>query len=146
SHRALARIVRCGTKRERTNRRVNRSPGARSQVAIRIPGEGQKREGAQQSVLGLGTCVDSEVFPGAPSVAVRVAIFCSALAEYVAGVVRIRIRQNIDAQITAELDAGVGARDVVETGTIRRADPHIFDRLGLYGKISRLGPAHGDQS
>jgi hypothetical protein len=50
------------------------------------------------------------------------------------------IERGIDAQITTKLDAGVGARDVEETGAVQRADPHIFDRLGLDRKIGRLPP------
>src|SRR5664279_3459389 len=51
---------------------------------------------------------------------------------------RVLIRRRVDAQITTQLDAGVGTRNVVETGTIQGADPHVFDRFGLYGKISCL--------
>jgi hypothetical protein len=53
---------------------------------------------------------------------------------------------GVDAQITTQLDAGVGARNVEETGTIQGADPHVFDRFGLYGKVSCLCPTHGDQT
>jgi len=35
-----------------------------------------------------------------------------------------------------QLDTGVAARNVEETGTIQRADPHVLDRFGLDGKIS----------
>ena len=44
----------------------------------------------------------------------------------------------VGADIAAELDAGVAARDVVETFTIERADLHVLDRLGLDGKIGCL--------
>jgi hypothetical protein len=42
--------------------------------------------------------------------------------------------------MTTQLDAGVGARNVEESGTIRGADPHVFDHLGLCGKIGCLCP------
>src|SRR5205809_6546664 len=40
------------------------------------------------------------------------------------------------AQVAAELDAGVGAGDVVETRTIQGANLHILDRFGLDRKRS----------
>jgi hypothetical protein len=56
------------------------------------------------------------------------------------------VERGVDAQITTQLDAGVGARNVEETGTIQGADLHVLDRFGLDGKISRLCPAHGEQT
>ncbi len=70
----------------------------------------------------------------------------AASAEIVAGGVSVSVRHNVHAQIAAELDASVGARNVEETGTIQGADPHVFDRFGLYGKIGCLRPANGDQT
>jgi hypothetical protein len=55
------------------------------------------------------------------------------------------VERGIDAQITAQLDAGVGARNLEEAGAIKRTDPHIFDRFGLDGKISRLGSRDGEK-
>ena len=49
------------------------------------------------------------------------------------------------AQVAAELDAGVGAGDVVETRTIQGANLHILDRFGLDRKVGRLSPGHGEQ-
>src|SRR5205814_3190210 len=40
----------------------------------------------------------------------------------------------------ADAHAGLGARNVVEPITIERADLHVFDRLGLDGKIGGLRP------
>src|SRR5258706_11405246 len=42
--------------------------------------------------------------------------------------------RGVDAQMTTQLDAGIGARDVEETGTIQGANLHVLDRLGD-GKI-----------
>ena len=56
------------------------------------------------------------------------------------------VERGVDAQITTQLDAGVGARNVEETGTIQGADPHVLDRFGLDGKISCLCPTHGDET
>jgi hypothetical protein len=44
---------------------------------------------------------------------------------------RIRIDAQIGAHIAAELDAGVGAGDVIEARAIQGADLHVFDRFGL---------------
>ena len=51
------------------------------------------------------------------------------------------IKGRVRTQITPDLDAGVGARDVEESGAVKRADPHIFDCLGLDRKVGRLCPA-----
>ena len=62
-------------------------------------------------------------------------------------VVDAAIERGIDAHIATDLDAGVGARDVEETGTIQGADPHVLDRFGLDGKISCLCPStHGEET
>ena len=49
------------------------------------------------------------------------------------------------AQIAAELDAGIGARNVEETGAVGGADLDVFDRLGLERKIGGASPAGRDQ-
>jgi hypothetical protein len=56
------------------------------------------------------------------------------------------VERGVDAQLAPQLDAGVGARNVEETGTIQGADPHIFDRFGLDRKIGRPCPADGEKS
>src|SRR6266576_400263 len=52
----------------------------------------------------------------------------------------------VGAHVAAELDAGVAARDVVEAFTIKRADLHVLDRLGLDGKIGSLCPSDRNQT
>ena len=61
-------------------------------------------------------------------------------------IVDAAVERGVDAQITTQLDAGVGARNVEETGTIQGADPHVLDRFGLDGKISCLCPTHGEKT
>jgi len=56
------------------------------------------------------------------------------------------VEGGVDAQIAADLDAGIGAGDVLEAGSVERADPHILDGLCLDRKIGRLRPAHGEQA
>src|ERR1041384_3885505 len=46
----------------------------------------------------------------------------------------------------ADLEAGIGARDVEEPFAVETADLHVFDRLGLDGKIGRLCPSNRDQT
>jgi hypothetical protein len=60
--------------------------------------------------------------------------------------VTVRVECDFSAQVTTQLDAGVGARDVVETRTIQGADLHVFDRFGLHGEIGCLRSAHGDKT
>src|SRR5262249_39107389 len=55
-------------------------------------------------------------------------------------IVDAAVEHRVDAQITADLDAGIGARNVPESGTIQRADPHVFDRFGLYGRSAACAP------
>ena len=51
------------------------------------------------------------------------------------GTVGAAVEGGVGAQIAADLDAGVGARDVEEAGAVKRADPDVFDRLGLDRKV-----------
>ena len=46
-----------------------------------------------------------------------------------------RVRVRLGAQVAAELQARIGAGDVVEAGTVDRADLHVFDRLRLDRKV-----------
>src|ERR1700730_12182868 len=55
------------------------------------------------------------------------------------------VERGVGAQITTQLDAGVGARNIEETGAIHGADPHVLARFALDGKISSPSPTPGDQ-
>jgi hypothetical protein len=46
----------------------------------------------------------------------------------------------------ADLDAHIGAGDVIEPDPIQAANLHVLDRLGLYGKISCLRPSYGNET
>ena len=48
------------------------------------------------------------------------------------------IEGDVGAQIAAELDAGIGARDVEEARAVKRANPYVLHRLGLNRKVGRL--------
>src|SRR5262249_7864868 len=45
-----------------------------------------------------------------------------------------------------DLETDVSARNVIETLAVQRADLHVFDRLGLDGKIGSLRPRNRDKS
>src|SRR5215467_1503152 len=48
--------------------------------------------------------------------------------------------------VTADLETDLSARNIVESFAVQRADLHVFDRLGLDGKIGSLRPRHCDKS
>jgi len=62
------------------------------------------------------------------------------------GRVNAAVEGGVDPQIAPKLDTGVGPRNVEEARPIERADPHIFDGLGLERKVGRLGAADGGQA
>src|SRR2546430_12814233 len=50
------------------------------------------------------------------------------------------VNTELRTEVTADPNAGVGAGDVIKPDTIQGADLHVFDRLGLHGKIGCLRP------
>ncbi len=127
---------------------ITRIRGSRTGVSriTRGPGEGRIPVGADHAVLGRGARIDVQVFAGASLKVVAHAVLRTNGAVIGATINAASVEASLDAQITTQLDAGVGARDVVESGTIQGADPHVFDRFGLYGKIGRLCPTQSDQT
>ena len=115
--------------------------GAR--VAVRGPVEHRIEVGADHAVFGGGTRIDVDVLTGAGDVIVIVTIRSAHPARHVIGAGAVE--RHVGTQVAAQLDAGIGARDVVETRAVQRADLHVFDRLGLQRKIGRLCPADSDQ-
>ena len=47
-------------------------------------------------------------------------------------------QRELVADVATELDADIGAGHVVVAGAVETADLHVFDRLGLNGKIGGL--------
>src|SRR5262249_18138532 len=45
-----------------------------------------------------------------------------------------------------DLDASVGSGNVEEPGAVDAANLHVFDRLGLYGKIGSLCPSNRNET
>ncbi|GCC45910.1 hypothetical protein chiPu_0030288, partial [Chiloscyllium punctatum] len=129
----------------RADRGVNGRTVALAGVGIRSPRERRIEEGTDDTVFGRSTRIDVQVFTRAPGVAVGEPVVCTAGTRGVAGVIRVRVHDDVGAQVAAQLDTGVGARDVIETGTIQGANLHVLDRFGLDGKIGRLSSADRDE-
>jgi hypothetical protein len=53
---------------------------------------------------------------------------------------------GLQANPAADLQARVGARDVIETRAVERANLHVLDRFGLNGKIGCLRPCHRNET
>jgi hypothetical protein len=102
-------------------------------------------KGADDAVLGGSAGINRKRKAGTRSEVVHKPVALTEVARPGGLIVDAAVERGVDAQVTAELDAGVGAGDVPESSTIQGADPHVFDRFGLHGKISRLCPTHGDQ-
>jgi hypothetical protein len=117
-----------------------------SAVGAGGPGEHHVREGTDNAVFRRGTGIHIEVLAGARDVGVAVAVTCTAAAVVGAVERAVGVERGFCADVATDLDAGVGARDVVETRTIQGANPHVLDRFGLDGKISCLCPTHGDET
>ena len=52
---------------------------------------------------------------------------------------------GLDTHIPAELQAGVGAGDVIEAVTVERADLHVLYRLCLHRHVGGLRPSDRDE-
>src|SRR5260370_897627 len=104
------------------------------------------REGADDAIFSGGAGINRQRHTGAAVDPVDEPVARAPTARPKRTVIDVAVERAINAQITTQLDAGVGARNIEETGTIQGADPHVLDRFGLDGKISCLCPAHGEQT
>jgi hypothetical protein len=102
--------------------------------------------GPQRAVSGLLTAVHADV-SAAPPHRVRRQTSDAAVGAGKQAVgtrphrVRLRAAEAVrpfGAHVSANLYADIGTGDVVESRTVQGADLHVFDRLGLYGKIGGL--------
>ena len=103
-------------------------------------------EGAYHAVLGRGAGINRQCHTGTGDEIIGIAVLLTEIAVPGRRAVVPAVERGVDAQITTQPDAGVGARDVEETRAIQGANPHIFDCLGLDRKVSRLCPAQGHQA
>ncbi len=106
---------------------------------------------AQRAVLGLLAAVEPGVGAGAhrPVLAVdAIAVAATAGLERAVGLARGAVRNaglELRAHISADLQADVGARDVVEAVPVERADLHVLHRLCLHRQIGSLRPSNRDE-
>ncbi len=66
--------------------------------------------------------------------------------EVTVGQVAVRVDTQVLTDPTADLEAGIGARDVIEPRTIQTANLHVLDRFGLNGKIGCLRPSDRNET
>src|SRR5262249_32903799 len=92
-------------------------------------------EGTDNAVFGGGAGINRQrhTRTGEEVIAVAIALARVAVIRRIAIGAVAGAERGIDTQIAAQLDAGVGARDIEETRTIQGADPHVLDRFGLDG-------------
>ncbi|MBA7668841.1 hypothetical protein ES703_76958 [subsurface metagenome] len=93
-----------------------------------------------------GAGIDDELHSGAAEEPVHEPVSSAAATSVEVLVVDSSIERGVNAQISTHPDTRVAARNKVEAGTVQGADLHIFDRLGLDGKISSLRSAHGEKA
>ena len=103
-------------------------------------------EGANHAVLGRGAGIHRQRQTGAGNEVIAVAVLLAEVTVPGRRAVGAAVERGVGAQIAADLDAGVGARNVEEAGAVKRTDPYIFDCLGLDRKVGRLCPAQGYQA
>src|SRR5262245_10121511 len=103
-------------------------------------------EGTDNAVFGGSASINRQRHTGAGREVIAVAVTLTEVARIGRLTVSTTVERGVDANVATQLDAGIGARDVVETRAIQGADPHVLDRFGLDGKIGSLCPAHGDQT
>jgi len=97
-------------------------------------------EGADDTVFGGGAGIHGQRHTRTSSEVVRIAVVLTQIVGPSRLIVRGAVERGVDAHVTTQLDAGVGARDVEESGTIQGAYLHVLDRFGLDGKIGCLRP------
>ena len=135
-----------GEARELDERALHIEPAGRLLVGGEV--EPAAVVGPQRAVLSLGPNVERNDRAGACPVVVRVEAVVTAGATRderraaPARVAEILIVTNP----AADLDAGIGARNVEEPFAVQTADLHVFDRFGLDGKIGCLRPRNRDQT
>src|SRR5205085_2751640 len=119
---------------------------AGADVTTRGPREGRIEVGADHAVLGRGARIDVEVFTGTSGVVVAQLVVTASRGASGRVVHAVGAERGFNAQVAAQLDTGVSARDVVEPGAVQGADLHVFDRFGLDGKVGSLCSAHCDET
>ena len=102
--------------------------------------------GAQRAIGGLRAAVEVEVRAMPRRVRAHRAILRARSTRVVRRARAGDVPAVVGSDIAADLEADVAARDVVEALAVEGADLHVFDRLGLDGKIGCLRPRNCDES
>src|SRR5207237_5072367 len=94
-------------------------------------------EGADHAVFRCGAGIDRQRHAGAGGEIVAITVLLAEIAVPRRLAVRAAVEGDVGAQIAAELDAGIGARNVEEPRAIERAYAYILHRLCLDRQIGR---------
>src|SRR5262249_23801445 len=105
-----------------------------------------RRVGAQRSVRGLRAAVEVDVRTLPRRVRADAAVLRTGSARVLRRAGARHVPPVVGADIAADLQADVGAGDVVEPLTVECADLHVLDRPGLDGKIGSLRPRNRNQT
>src|SRR5215510_1295987 len=101
--------------------------------------------GAQHAISSLCAAVEVEVRPMPHRIRAHRAILGAASTGILYLPAANGVPFVIGPNIATDLETDLSARDVVETLAVQRADPHVFDRPGLDGKIGGLRPRNRDK-
>src|ERR1700728_2149535 len=94
--------------------------------------------GARRAVSGLLTSVSRDIATSPEGLA-SAATVVGVAGERPPGQAAVDLAINeLSTHPATDLDAHIGARHIVESRPVEAADLHVFDRLGLNGKISCL--------
>ncbi len=86
---------------------------------------------AQGAVLGLRAGVDRDARAGTPSLSFVAVNELSMSPDVISENEPPALKFDFGAHEATDLDAGIGARDVIETRTVQATNLHVLDRLGL---------------
>src|SRR5207237_70149 len=129
-------------------RRASRERGERARIARSevVELEVGLTEGTDNAIFGGGTGINRQRHTRTGREVIAVAIALAQITRPGRSTIGGAVERGVDAQITTQLDAGVGARDIEETRAIQGADPDVLDRFGLDGKIGSLRSAQGAET
>ena len=104
--------------------------------------------GPQRAVFSLGPDVKGDDRAGPRLIVGRVEAVVTAVRSNVVGVAATASVAEVlvVTHPAADLETGIGARDIEEPFAVETADLHVFDRFGLDGKIGCLCPSNRDQT
>src|SRR5262249_28118987 len=93
-----------------------------------------------------GTGINRQRQTGTSAEVVAIAVLLSEVAVPGRLAVRAAVEGDVGAQIAADLDAGIGARNVEKARPVERANAHILDRLSIDRQVGCRGCAYGEKA